>query len=332
MRISLLFLFNFAYKIFSMKPRFLEFDLLRSVAVLWIVAIWHLTNYCEPSSFFYQGIVYSKSCREFTLIMLSLFMFMSGLFTKIHCENLIKETKAFYIKKFLRFYPLYIISAISLYFIPKYITSMTFFSTVKSLHLSFFGFANLWNLAPATLWFMDLLLFMILLTPLTFLKSNKKWLLILSIYGILYLTHKIFNLLDYRVLMYMPFYFLGIYLTPSQFLEYCKKYGFYFLILGIILMLIPTKILIVKLISRLLFIIAIGKVASTIVEYCKSNKIWTLLSIISYSSMCAYFFHRQIYSIGLEFSIPLSVLPFLIFIISYFIQKAYDKLLAKVKL
>ncbi len=173
---------------------------------------------------------------------------------------------------------------------------------------------------------------MILLTPLTFLKSNKKWLLILSIYGILYLTHKIFNLLDYRVLMYMPFYFLGILLTPTKFLEYCKKYGFYFLILGIILMLIPTKILIVKLISRLLFIIAIGKVASTIVEYCKSNKIWTLLSIISYSSMCAYFFHRQIYSIGLEFSIPLSVLPFLIFIISYFIQKAYDTLLAKVKL
>lgn len=66
-----------------MKKRIIEIDILRSIAVLWIVAIWHFTNYCDPSSIIVQWVFNNKLCGDFTILMLSLFMFMSGLFTNI---------------------------------------------------------------------------------------------------------------------------------------------------------------------------------------------------------------------------------------------------------
>lgn len=308
-----------------MKHRFLEFDLLRSVAVVWIVAIWHFTNYCAPDSIIRISIAQNSVCREFTIIMLSLFMFMSGLFTKTTNENFLKTTKAYYLQKFWRFYPLYLIAAISLYIISKYMNGMVFYSGSKSFYLSLFGLATLSDLAPATLWFMDLLLFFILITPLSFISSNKKWILVFSIYCILTLCWKC-NMVDYRILMYMPFYFLGIYLTPEKFLDYCGKYGIWFMVLGVVIALIPIDSLIISLLSRLCFVIGVGKLANIFVKHCKNKRVWAFLNVISYSSMCAYFFHRQIYAFGLKLSIPLFLLPFLIFVISFFIQKAYDLL------
>lgn len=66
-----------------MKKRIIEIDMLRSIAVIWIVAIWHFTNYCASSSFMVQCFFYNRQCGDFTILMLSLFMFMSGLFTNI---------------------------------------------------------------------------------------------------------------------------------------------------------------------------------------------------------------------------------------------------------
>jgi len=308
-----------------MKHRFLEFDLLRSVAVVWIVAIWHFTNYCEPDSIIRISIAQNSVCREFTIIMLSLFMFMSGLFTKTTNENFLKTTKAYYLQKFWRFFPLYVLAAVSLYLISKYMNGMVFYSGSKSFYLSLFGLATLSDLAPATLWFMDLLLFFILITPLSFISSNKKWLLLVAIYCFIVLCWQRGGI-DKRVLMYMPFYFLGVYLTPEKFLDYCRKYGIWFMVLGVVIALIPIDSLIISLLSRLCFVIGVGKLANIVVEHCKNKKVWAFLNVISYSSMCAYFFHRQIYAVGLKLSIPLFLLPFLIFVISFFIQKAYDLL------
>lgn len=310
-----------------MKKRILEFDILRSLAVIWIIAVWHFSNYFSSLSSFGQ-IINNEVCKNITFVMLSLFMFLSGLFINLN-KIVDKETvRRFYLKKIKRFYPLYIIAAIALYFttVPS---SISFYTEPSQLFLSLFGIATLFNKAPSTLWFMDMLLFFIVITPLFCCTKSKifRILLMAVIYVLIYILSRKANIVDARYVRYVPFYMMGLLFTPDKFLEIANKFGLLAILLAVLLMsLLPVQHIFLDMCQFVFCIFGGGKLA---ILYCKSvhllglNKI---IAFVSYSSMCAYFFHRQLYAIGVFLGLPILILPLVVFCLSYYVQILYDRI------
>lgn len=234
--------------------RILEYDILRSLAVMWIVAVWHFANYFSTDSLF-GGITNDDICRTITYVMLSLFMFLSGLFTNTRFEKK-EDVKEYYLKKAKRFYPLYVLAALSLYIttIPH---NISFYSSPTQLIMSMFGIATLLNRAPSTLWFMDMLLFLILITPMLAWKFNKKRgaILMLVIYALMYVAGRKMNMIDSRFVNYAPFYFMGLLLTPKGFLVFCQKYGIKCLLLALLILFVGKHHFLFDMVIYALFII-----------------------------------------------------------------------------
>lgn len=307
-----------------MKRRWVEFDILRSFAVIWIIAIWHFSNYFSPNSCF-GNIVNESSCITMTKVMLSLFMFLSGLFTNTVFSNG-KDIKSYYIKKAKRFYPLYAVATFTLYFttIPE---TIVFYDSPLQLILSLFGLATLFHQAPSTLWFMDMLLFLILITPFLMWKSNKwiKAIKMILLCCIAYILCMRLGCMDSRYVLYMPFYMMGLYITPNEFLNISTKFGVLSIAFAIFLLLLGKHHFVLDIIANLFLIIFGGAIASLLCRFVVGTKFRHVVKLISYSSMCAYFFHRQLYALGIISHLPIYFIPILVFVISYYIQVIYDR-------
>lgn len=311
--------------------RILEYDILRSLAVIWIIAIWHLANYFSTDSVIGR-ITDNCICEHITYVMLSLFMFLSGLFTNTGGADT-NNVKAYYIKKMKRFYPLYVMASLTLYLttIPHHIS---FYSSISQLILSLFGVATFLNQAPSTLWFMDMLLFFIMITPMLTFFGGKvcKVTVMVVLYALIYVASVKMNIIDLRFVRYAPFYFVGLLLTPSNFLELSEKHGLKALLLATLIILVGKHHFFIDMIMYASLIIGETNLVSVI---CRGMNIFFLrniIGIISYSSMCAYFFHRQLYALGVMSHLMVYIIPCFIFCISYYIQKVYDKILKYAKI
>lgn len=298
---------------------------MRSFAVIWIIAIWHFSNYFDSNSSFGQ-IVNNGVLSRITFIMLSLFMFMTGLFTNVESLKEKGDIKEYYLKKIKRFYPLYVVASITLY-ITTIPSSVAFYSSPQQLLLSLFGLASFLGQAPSTLWFMDMLLFFIIITPLLLIgKFNKTRIVVMTcVYLTIYLLSRKTNIVDSRFVRYMPFYLGGLLLAPTKFLNYTNRYGFHAIVVLALLLILPFQHI---LLDMLKYALAIFGGAKLIISFCKGGinlKIEKVISYISFASMCAYFFHRQIYALEIMLKIPLLVCPLVVFFIAYWIQKLYNR-------
>lgn len=106
------------------------------------------------------------------------------------------------------------------------------------------------------------------------------------------------------------------------------------IILGLIVVLLIFSYFI-----KLLFLCSLGVILcifilSAVIESICSQKVKSLVLFLSYSSMCAYLFHRQLYGFTFKVSrllfgdvylweIPIYIS--LLFLFSYIIQKIYDR-------
>lgn len=141
--------------------------------------------------------------------------------------------------------------------------------------------------------------------------------------------------IDERILLYFPFYLLGI-ITPIDKVTTLINLRLKTFTIGISLIIVG-----------LLFLIGLFKdlltMGGTLILLLLLS-LWELqlyptvkriLLIVSYSSMCAYLFHRQVYYVlryltGNEEYVPYGMIPIMIivlFIVSFCIQKGYDCLL-----
>lgn len=308
-----------------MKQRLIEFDIMRSLAVIWIIAIWHFSNYFPPSSCF-GSIINESNCITMTKVMLSLFMFLSGLFTNTTFSNG-EDVKSYYIKKAKRFYPLYAVASITLYFttVPN---SIVFYDSSLQLILSLFGLATVFRQAPSTLWFMDMLLFLILITPFLMWKAYKwiKAIKMILLYCIVYILCMRLGCIDSRYVYYMPFYMMGLYITTNDFLNISTKFGVLSIAFAVLLLLLGKHHFVLDIMANLFLIIGGGQFASLLSRFVVKSRCRHVVKWISYSSMCAYFFHRQLYALGIISSLPIYLIPVLVFIISYYIQVVYDRI------
>lgn len=151
--------------------RNISYDLLRVVCMIWIVCIWHLTDYYKGTDFY--DLIHKSTLSKITTISLAAFTLMSGLFLgKYNVENM-KDIVHFYIKRLGRIYILFALSLFTLYFIPHPVEGNVYIKDLSCLAYSLVGMSMLKTPAPSTLWFVEMLLVFYFFTPILLLCKNR---------------------------------------------------------------------------------------------------------------------------------------------------------------
>lgn len=308
------------------KRRDMYFDFVRSISVIWIVCVWHLSDYFIGSDFHrILHLLWGKSMTDATL---ASFTLLSGLFLGIKPMMKISDMLMFYKNRLIRFYPLFLVASIIMYYTPCYWTS--FYHSFNTLLCSIVGLSCFIPPQPSTLWYMAMLLVFYILTPIVLLYQapQKRLVLGILIWFIFFVQKKYLINLDIRVIYYWPFYVIGLSLNPSLMKEYLGKYLKYILILSILV--VVTMSYFNNLITHIFYIFGVTSVYLSVIAIIfryknVEKRTKKIVEFISSASMAAYLFHRQIYSI-----ISPEYTPYLIpiiFVISWYIQLIYNKII-----
>lgn len=315
------------------NSRILTFDVARSICMIWIVCFWHISNYILYAPFG-NYVFHSEICAQFTKCVLACFFFLSGLFSNKFTIKNKYNIFIFYKHKLIRFYPLYVVSIITILF-ANYPPVLKFYDKgLLQIILSFFGLSSFFNVAPSTLWFMDLLLFYILLTPILLQNGKiRKIKIILFISIIFFLVNRYTNYVDSRVVLYFPFYSIGLLFAPDEFMSFLKKNKLLIMSLSLLILSIyhPNRYFQYVYISASIVLIIYLSMAISYIcsEYQLSS---FFIQSLSYLCLCAYLFHRQIIKLCLLIGVKIIFIPFIVLMLAYFIQKVYDKILVEKKL
>lgn len=179
-----------------MKNRILLPDIARSFCVVYIVAFWHIFDYCAP-------VEWKDDFSFLTHGALACFTFISGLF----CGKKEMNFKKFYLSRMKRFLPLLAIALVL--FCIFQITSF------KVAIITLLGISCFTPYQPLTLWYFAMIILFYWLTPILLYKNNgrceRKSLICRSI--LLYLFFIFLSSIieiDNRIIVYFPFYVLGI--------------------------------------------------------------------------------------------------------------------------
>lgn len=289
-------------------------------------------NYTKAFPEYYNSISY-----RFTLIILATFVFISGYF--IGKKNIAfkkQDIIAFYKKRLIRIYPLYLLA----------ICMFTFFNlsdVVTSLKAGLIV-SMLIKPAPFTLWFITMILIFYFLSPFLIHFSkifNPIQLLgcylvfFVVLLGYTYVTKK----LDMRILMYFPSFALGIFVANKNKDFGGRPFNYFVIIVSFLGFLFSYSKTPYDQLNSLFMIPMTLSCSYLIVRVSKnlvfhSNKIHKIILILSYSSYCMYLFHRPIYISLKKLYFPESYffqvvylfffcLP-CIFCFSFIIQKIFD--------
>lgn len=311
------------------SKRNIGIDLLRVASIFYIVGFWHMLDYTKaiPN---YNNFVTIR----LTYIILGTFVFISGYFLGLPKNNIGKHNiLLFFKKRFLRIYPLYLLSILLFTFFNL---SNTITSLKAACLLSMFA-----RPAPPTLWFITMIMLFYLITPLTIhycRNINAKinviiYLITLIIFLLVY--HYLTRLLDIRLVAYLPSFVIGIYVANNN-INLNKYLVLVILAITVILSTLNTGYDAVNLLLKTPMILCGSYICYMIAQRIniKSSVFQNNITFFGYSSFCMYLFHRPIYIALKKLYFPETYffqLTYLIFIcfpciifISHIIQKTFD--------
>lgn len=315
------------------QNRDFRLDIARALCMCYIIAALHLTQYLGVEHYIYETFV----GRLVTFACLGLFTFMSGYLIGSRYDFERPEIKVltFYKKRIIRFYPLFFVATLLLYLIG--------FNSLRSSAFGLLGLAPFVADQPKTLWYISMLMILYLLTPLIN-RKDLKWKIGISLVLVALFTGlKLWLPIDTRFIFNLFFYCLGL-IAANVNIKYLKEtehpqWGIH---IGIMALFAVTTILTNRWMQNtpaMLLAAAIGVFALFSLS-CTLEKItWKpfrqLMGFVSYASMVCYLFHRFFYWAGLSLYAPtdnavktlyLIGLFIIGLIVSYFIQKAYDRI------
>lgn len=317
-----------------------RFDIARAVCMCYIIAALHLSQYLGQEYYIYEthiGRIVTFSC-------LGLFTFMSGYligkkndftpFTQSG-NSVTHKVLAFYRKRFIRVYPLFFLATILLYVIG--------FNDLQSSALGLIGLAPFITHQPKTLWYISMLIVFYLITPLVN-RNSIKWKITTSLcFIIIFSIAKLFIYVDSRFIFNLFFYCLGLVMSGIEcnYINTTNNLNVK-MHLGIILMYIALMLLTNYYLPNSVAILSIGAIGvlgifslTCILAKIKNQGFVRTIGHISYASMVCYMFHRFYYWAGLSLYNPENIVKKTIFlvlvfviglVISYFVQKGYDKM------
>lgn len=178
--------------------RNLGFDVARSVSMMYIVGVLHLSGYTGMS------VAENTVFVSFIWSALGVFTFLSSfLLASKYTFHSWTETLLFYKKRLLRFYPLFFVSSILLVAIG--------FNPWSATWRGLLGLSPFWTPQPQTLWYIATLIFLYLVTPFLAVESLiKKSVRFLGVIAMIGAVDWCFHSVDPRVYYYSLVYFAGI--------------------------------------------------------------------------------------------------------------------------
>jgi peptidoglycan/LPS O-acetylase OafA/YrhL len=297
-----------------MKVWFPEVDILKASAILLIV-FGHIDNNVSNYDLIrllgtYNGI-----------IGLSIFFFLSGFLLSQTDSgiNSMKGITAFYMKKFIRIFPLYWVALLSLIIIfgllqinPGHVDPYNFSPGNVLIH--FFGLQGIFPYTSIqSMWFVGVIVLFYLLYPvITYLSKNLLDAIIVSsiIFILLVIMHFFLGLIAIEGLVYFPLFITGIFIhkiaySPEKFIDiqFLKKILFSNLILILIIFLVfvfrefnqlhfqflkPELLLLGSMIPFCIACLIFTRLFIKI-----RGKIMVLISLIAFATYAIYLFHQQ---------------------------------------
>lgn len=262
-----------------MHKRILAYDILRSLLVIYIVCVWHLLDYIPKSDLEETIRIYGE---DITHIVLACFTLISGLFLSKYKITGRRDILNFYLKRLGRFYILYVI-ALLLFFVTSPPWGGRWLNA-RSFCLSILGISPLFNIAPGTLWYMNMLMLFYIVTPLILKNSTNGKLLIISALVVLLHSANV----DNRILLYFPYYIIGLVLGPHRLYDALKNWLVFLCTLSIFVALYYFQIFNgVKIIAGVILLIS---AVFFIEPYISRFKLGIFFTQVSYVSMSAYCF------------------------------------------
>lgn len=318
--------------------RYVSIDIARALFTLEIIAFWHMLNYL-PHSMKLVGI-YENIAELLTISSLSGFAYISGYCLNKYHINSVKDVFFFYKRRIIRFYFFFFLSVLSLY-VGSSLFSKVWFVSISQIFVTLSGLSTFYSIKPPTVWFISMLLLFYMITPfILYLKSNSKrlisgLLILLFFYGL-----HLFVFVDATFFQYFPFYLLGL-LKPQYLMFKIKKNKYLTFILSFLIFILNAFFYFkFKAYPCLFFYMLIGIALCFSISFIiESYKHYSLFIFISFSSMVAYLFHRQVYQVfdylfklvGLQFNVIFALLVIvpLLFVASYYAQYLYNKIIFK---
>lgn len=207
-----------------MKLWFPEIDFLKATAILLIVFC-HMDNYISCYNLIRLVDVYAA------LIGLSIFFFISGflLSQTDSVINSIKDIKNFYMKKFIRIFPIYWVALASLVIIFGFLQINPgnvdpYYFCMNSILIHFFGLQGIFPTnSIQSMWFVGVIIIFYLLYPIiVYLSKNsfEKFMVSSFFLILLVILHFFFGLIDINALTYYPIFISGIFINQ---IVYSKK-------------------------------------------------------------------------------------------------------------
>lgn len=319
--------------------RNIELDMARALCVIYIVCFLHLQGYSPNYQWFADSVMFYM--EHITNIVLGCFTFISGLFLgkkKIFTFN---DILNFYKKRLSRFYLMFFVAITSIY-VLSLVGHFFWFPSLKHFLVALIGMSN-FTFNPPTFWFIEMLMLFYFVTPFVLVLQSKfkQICLMIGIY-IFFLICYYYHHLDYRLLLYFPIYVLGMKI-PIRYIEKLevKKYLYGISIICSLLLalaiLSQQKILNSFFAESLIYeiwIIFIGTMFIVVISkiLCKNYMISRFGALLAYLSMAAYMFHRHIYYLftlcgdSFESCWFNAIAAFTVLVLSFFIQKGFDKI------
>ena len=313
------------------QQRSLAIDLLRVIAILYVVWFWHLFSY--TNGFPQKNFVTYRLTDIFLGSLTLISGYLVGLKNQFKSKN---EIISYYKKKIVRIYPLYLL-ALTCFWILKIRFNREIF--VKAVFL-----LSMFNKpAPMTLWFITMIFIFYLISPLliSMRASWKKYVFTSTTILVGLIIYSYFlNILDLRIIMYFPAFSIGVLMAKKKELFFNTKLYYLWLIFGI-----SWTISFINFDSKLILtilripMVMIGSLLSLRIcmkleKYISHSNI---IEVLSYASFCMYMFHRPLFQIFKDIYFPgnyfnqVIYLMFIcvpvIIIISWLLQRSYDKLI-----
>ena len=314
------------------KARNIGVELLRGCSILYIVGFWHMLDYTKAVPHYKNIVTY-----RLTWIVLGSFVFIAGYFCGRHFIKVkTRSTLSFYLRRFMRIYPLYILSLFTF-------TKFGLVGSDTSLKAALLVSAFL-KPEPPTLWFITMLAIFYMIAPLLVrvsrsLKVELLVLIYLVVSGLLLIYWHISHQLDVRIVTYFPAFWLGLLVAVRRIrLDTRKLFVLPAAALGIVTSFITNSwnlehnwlcaTLMVTIVPFVLF--SLSKNLTVRREWIHRS-----ISAVAYASFCMYLFHRPIYRQLRLLYFPKSAAAQLIYLVafclpviwllSYGIQKIYDR-------
>lgn len=307
--------------------RLIQYDFARALCVLWIVGYWHFHDYLPLS---YKLSSESQVvCETITTIVLACFTFLSGFFLKKYRFNSLADIKQFYIKRVKRFYVLFFISSCCL-FAMNWMNFKTFLANILGL--------GMFYVPCKTLWYLSMLMSFYVITPILNWNFSAKWKRISAFACPLILCYILakFHFCDIRMIMYLPFYVLGLFIKEQN-----EIYNLWTMLLCLFALALMSYFHIQSFLAGYAYMTIGLFFILSFCHICNFDILRKPISFIAFGSMCSYLFHREIFETfktacydqnenGIPLTIGITSL-IVVFIGAYYIQVYYDKLIKRIE-